>query len=578
MTPGDVPFQRRLDRAIARFDLRREEIRARKKAQADVEKKRAAKQAADAERAESERVQSEAQAEEDKKLAEIADTARKEEDERRAADRARRAEEKARRDEEKKKRDEEKAAARAAKDAEAQDNLRRLEEAAVRLESLAESTDKKTVESALKSAHDVVNTVGSNLPKEGGKAARERYDAARAKLVIRERELRETEDWKRWANVPMLEALCAKMEALLTVEDLKDVQAQLKALQAEWKTVGAAPKEKSEALWKRFKAAGDQVYERTKPLRAERDAARAESIGKKEELCKKLDELVAIADADMSWKETSEKVKALQEEWKTTGRVRRDEGDELWKRFRGKCDEFFDRRKKHWEERDEARGENLKRYEALCEKAEALSQSSDWKRTADELKALQAEWKSVGPAPKAEGDAVWNRFRAACDAFFDRRKAQFAEADAEREENLKKKLLLCEKVEALLAAEDRDAAKGECKKLQAEWKTIGPAPKAEADAVWGRFRNACDKLFDRDREVEEPPPPPAPDAPKFGNRALADKLAALKPEEPAVPAKAEEPPPAPTESLSGAKQQLEAAASEWEDIATGVGPDPLKGK
>jgi hypothetical protein len=242
--------------------------------------------------------------------------------------------------------------------------------------------------------------------------------------------------------------------------------------------------------------------------------------------------------------------------------VRKDEGDALWKRFRGKCDEFFERRKKHWEERDESRAENLKKYEAMCVRAEELAKSSDWKHTADELKALQAEWKAGGPMPKEQSEAMWARFRAACDGFFERRKEHFAEADAERDANLKKKIALCEQVEALAKSEDREAAKGECKKLQAEWKKTGPAPKDQADEVWNRFRASCDEIFDRGgKRVEEPPPPPAPNAPKFENRALAEKLASLKPE-----------PEAPPAELHKAKTELEAAADGWADLAGDLDP------
>jgi hypothetical protein len=561
---GEETFQKRYDRAHLKFQARSQERQAIERAQAVQAERKKKVEAEQAKRS----AEDEARAVEDAKLKEIADAARKEENARRDVERARRAEEKAKRDAEKAERDKEKAAAREKKEAESHDNLKRVEEAAVRLESLlAEANpDKKVLESALKSTDDVVKSAG-RLPREGGDAARERHQAARAKLVIILQELKETDDWKRWANVPKLEALCARMDALVTSAsaegaDPKAAGAQLKELQAEWKTVGPAPKDKSEALWKRFKAAGDQVYEKVKPQKAAvSDEERAANLAKKEELVTRVETLAATPDESINFKETAETIKTLQEEWKGIGQVTTKElSDELWKKFRAACDKFFDRRKAHFGELDAERGENLKKQEALCVRAEQLAGQADdainWKDTADQLKALQADWKQIGPAPKEQADAVWNRFRAACDNFFERRKKHFDEQDAARSENLKKKELLCEKVEAMKDAEDHELAIAEVKKLQAEWKTIGPAPKEQADPVWNRFRAACDVVFDRARNPE---PAPAP---------AATTAAAPAPES---SSKFENKLP-----LSGIAEKLQQAADGWADLADDLGGDDKK--
>jgi hypothetical protein len=553
---GEEAFQKRYDRAWLKYQTRVQEAKAhdRAVAAAEVQKQRAA------EEQEKRAVEAQAHAAEDAKLREIADAARKEEDERRAAERARRAEEKAKREAEKAERDKQKAEARQKKEAEARDNLKRLEEAALRLEGLVadEHADKKVLEAALKSTDEVVKAAGK-LPKDEGGDVRERHRQARAKLNARLQEMKESEDWKRWANVPKLEALVAKMEALLAAAsaegaDQKQAAALLKELQTEWKSVGAAPKDKSEALWKRFKATADQVYERVKAGRAIADEERAANLKKKEELCARVEALAATPDAEMHWKETAETIKALQEEWKSVGPVAKEQSDAIWKRFRASCDQFFERRKAHLGELDAERGEHLKQQEALAARAEALASVPDdkinWKETAEQLKALQAEWKNVGPGPKEQSEAVWKRFRAACDQFFERRKQRFDALDAERADNLKQKQLLCEKAEALADADDLDAAMAEAKKLQAEWKATGPAPKEEADAIWSRFRAACDVVFERARNPQ---------------------LTPLEPEAPAAPAstsKFENKLP-----LQGIVDQLQAAADEWTDIATGVTKD-----
>jgi len=554
---GEETFQKRYDRAHLKFQARSQEKQAIERAQAAAEerKRRAA------EELEKLDAESAARSVEDAKLREIADAARKEENEKRQAERTRRAEERAKREAQRAKetaeRDREKALEREKKTAEAQDNLKRVAEAAARLESLLAdaAADRKVLESALKSTDDVVRS-SSRLPREGGEAARERHQAARAKLVIKLQELRETDDWKRWANVPKLEALCARMDALVATAsaegaDLKAVGADLKTLQSEWKTVGAAPKDKSEALWKRFKAAGDQVYEKVKGQRAASDEDRAKNLAKKEELVARVEALAATPDEQIHFKETAETIKLLQEEWKAVGPVpTKEQSDAVWKKFRAACDRFFERRKAHFGELDAERGENLKKQEALGARAVELAAQGDdtinWKDTAEELKALQASFKQLGPAPKEQADAVWNRFRAACDQFFERRKLHFEKLDGERAENLKAKELLCEKVEALKDADDHEAAVAEVKKLQAEWKRTGPAPKEQADPVWNRFRAACDEVFDRARN---PAPAPAPAAP--------DAAAA-----PAASSKFENKLP-----LAGIAEKLQQAASEWEDLA-----------
>lgn len=212
---------------------------------------------------------------------------------------------------------------------------------------------------------------------------------------------------------------------------------------------------------------------------------------KKEELCAKVEALKDSTD----WKETSEAIKKLQEEWKAIGPVPHEKSDEIWKRFRAACDHFFDRRAVNDKSRDEERAANVARKEELAARVEALSTSTDWKVTADAIKAAQEEWQTVGPTPRDRGDELWKRFRAACDAFFAARKDAYSKADSERQENLAKKLLMCEKVEALAALEDNEAALVVVKELQADWKATGPVPKEQSDEIWRRFRAACDVIY-----------------------------------------------------------------------------------
>ena len=435
------------------------------------------------------------------------------------------------REEERQRREAEKAEARAKREAEEKANLERLVELANALEAVVVDDAKRGAD-ALKRAQQAFDALGP-LGRDAA-AHKTRWQTARDKLRVRVNELYEAEEWKRWANVPKLEALCAKAEALLEETDLKKAAAELKQLHVDWKAAGPTTKEKQEQLWQRFKAAADEVHERTRAHFAVLDEQRGANLAKKEELAARVE---ALADSS-DWKETSELIKALQEEWKAVGPVPKEKADEVWKRFRGACDKFFDRRKAHFEAGDAERAANLAKQETLVAAVEKLAASTDWahpakpgaqsaaiqiKRTGDEIKRLQAEWKAIGPAPRDKADEVWKRFRGACDQFFDARKAHFDKLDEERGANLKAKELLCEKVEALAGA-PADEVLDTVKQLQAEWKTIGPAPKDVADDVWNRFRAACDKIYDQARAAQSAPAAtanePAPQgysAPKLGD-------------------------------------------------------------
>lgn len=445
---------------------------------------------------------------------------------------------------------------------EQQANLARVEEHSARLEKLAqeETLRPKQVDQALKQAHEAM--VSANpLPRERATAARQRYDAARAALVIKLHEAREREDWQRWSNVPRLEALVQKVEILAQAledgHDRNEVAAFLKQLQGEWKAVGPAPKDKSEALWQRFKEKGDQIFEK---LRSATGEERTANLAKKEALCQKVEALLASlgepgqpdqpgqpAQADQAgqaqaaepdWKSVGEQLKALQADWKATGPVpTKEQADALWTRFKTAADKVYTEQKGHYAELDEERAENLKKKEVLCQKAEAAVHSVDWKGTTELLKSYQADWKAIGPAPRArqaEHEALWQRFRTACDKFFERRGAAFEKLDSERLENLKKKEALCEQAEALVAKEDLDqeAGESEMKRLQGEWKRIGPVPQQQSDALWARFRGAADKVFDRGRQHETMPLPeeshPEPKAKWSHKLPLAAALAKLQ--------------------------------------------------
>jgi hypothetical protein len=305
-----------------------------------------------------------------------------------------------------------------------QDNLHRLQASVQELETraAAESLSLKDAERILKETKLVVGTMGPLPTKQDREDLTVRLQAVRSAIAPRIKELRDAEEWKRWANVQVQEELCGKMEGLVASADNEPEKAanEMRTLQERWKAVAAAPRSQAETLWTRFKAAQDQVYDKCKDYFAQQAAERQENLKKKEALCARAE---ALADST-DWVRTAEAIKQLQAEWKTIGAVTRGHEKSVWERFRASCDKFFTRRQEDLKERKHEWSENLAKKEALITEAEQLAQSTEWDRAAGRIKQLQAEWKKIGPVRKNKSEVIWQRFRAACDTFFERFKTR----------------------------------------------------------------------------------------------------------------------------------------------------------
>jgi hypothetical protein len=187
----------------------------------------------------------------------------------------------------------------------------------------------------------------------------------------------------------------------------------------------------------------------------------------------------------------------MQARWKSAAEAPRDKAQELWHRFRTPVDAIRARCSEFFAKQAGERVENLKKKQELCERAEALAESTDWVQTAEAFRALQGEWQASGPVPPRDARVLWDRFRKASDRFFTRRRDDLAERKSVWTENLKRKEALCERAEQLAESTEWDTAASELKRLQAEWKTIGPVRKSRSEAIWKRFRAAADRFFER---------------------------------------------------------------------------------
>lgn len=286
-------------------------------------------------------------------------------------------------------------------------------------------------------------------------------------------------------NLQRKEALIARAEELKDSTEWKATAEAIKRLQAEWKSIGPVAKEGSQELWDRFRAPANLFFEKRQEHLAKLREEQVENLRKKEELCVRAEELAGSSQ----WKATAEALQALQAEWKAIGPVPREHGDAVWKRFRKSLDEFFGRRQEHYTRLRKEQEENLRKKEALCVRAEELSQSNQWKATSEAIKALQGEWKTVGPVPQKKADAIWRRFRGAIDVFFARqagyfeqRNSQRDQRDAERRDQmldaLERKREQTHRLRESMARDEENV-----RRWQATLTTLRPAPNVEETRV-----------------------------------------------------------------------------------------------
>jgi hypothetical protein len=320
-----------------------------------------------------------------------------------------------------------------ARDADAKarrDALGRLQHLLARVDPLPGRADLslKAAERALRDLRAALSAVPPLPTRQDFEDISRRLKAAQAALLPKVQELREADEWKRFANVSIQEQLCAKMEALKAAEDPEAISRTVRELQQQWRDAAEVPRAQADALWRRFKTAHDEVWVRCEAYFAAQAHERAENLAKKTVLCERAEAL----GGSTQWIQTAEEIKRLQGEWKTIGPVSRGKEKAIWDRFRAACDRFFTRRHEDLAERKVVWAQNLAKKDALCVRAEALAESTDWDQAATEIKKLQAEWRTIGPVKKSKSEAVWNRFRGACDRFFARYAARHETARVER--------------------------------------------------------------------------------------------------------------------------------------------------
>ena len=296
-------------------------------------------------------------------------------------------------------------------------------------------------------------------------------------------------------NLEAKVALCEKAEKLVEEENVINAFATLQKLHEEWKEFGPVEKEHREAIWERFKVATSQVNKKHQAYFEKIKADQKVNLAAKTVLCEKAEEIAAREVAESNtWNEYSKELEGLQKEWKSIGFASKKDNQKIYDRFRAACDQFYNRKREYYSQFKDQMTRNMEQKIALCEQAEAMKESTDWKKTTEDLINLQKQWKEIGPVSRKKSDQIWNRFRSACDYFFDNKEKNYGGVDPQYVENLNKKLAIIEEIKAY-EPEDRASDAEAMKEFMNRWNEIGFVPFKEKEKVQAMFKEALNSKF-----------------------------------------------------------------------------------
>lgn len=393
---------------------------------------------------------------------------------------------------------EKRAAYNAAQDALKAENLAKKREIISKINEIAEDADNVNRQySTVQQLQQDFKAIGE-VPSENDTEVWKSYQVAVERFYDLLKMNKELRDYDFKKNLEQKQALCAEAEALDEEADIVDAFKKLQQLHTSWREIGPVSKEIREELWTRFKNASAVINKKYQSFFEERKANEKKNAEGKEVLCVKIE---AISTDNLktyaAWDEATKAIIGLQEEWKKLGFASRKVNTELFARFRKSCDEFFAKKAEFFKRMKDELAANLAKKIELCEKAEALKDSTEWKKTTDALIALQKEWKTVGPVVKKHSDAVWKRFIAACDAFFEEKKKQNVNVHSVEHENLKQKKDIIAQINSILENKETEDAPNKVRELMKKWQEVGHVPYKEKDKVYAEYKAAIDKAFEQ---------------------------------------------------------------------------------
>jgi len=346
----------------------------------------------------------------------------------------------------------------------------------------------KQLQQDFKDAGEVPATADTEVWKEFQRATERFYDVLKMNKELRDY------DFKK--NLELKQQLCDEADALDDEVDVVNAFRKLQELHNKWREIGPVAKELREELWARFKAASSVINKKHQAYFEDKKSKEKENADAKVALCEQIEQ---ISTDDLKtyaqWDEVTKQIKAIQDDWKKLGYASRKANTALYARFRKSCDDFFGKKAEFYKSMKEEMSSNLAKKIDLCERAEALMDSTEWKEATDKFVEMQKEWKTIGPVVKKHSDAVWKRFIAACDHFFEQKKKQNVNVHAVEHENLKAKKEVIATLRTTIEEAADDAAQT-VRDLMDRWQEIGHVPFKEKDKIYSQYRELIDKAFE----------------------------------------------------------------------------------
>ena len=393
---------------------------------------------------------------------------------------------------------EKKAVLLAAQEAERQNNFEQKAKILDEIKTLAADTDNvnrtfnrfKELQQEFKNVGEVPPTVATEQWKQYQEAVEAYYDQLKINKELRDY------DFKK--NLEIKQLICEEAEKLAEETDIIVAFKRLQDLHEKWREVGPVAKDIREEIWGRFKDASAIINKKYQAYFEERKNREQENENAKTAICERIEALdFESLKSYSAWDEMTKVILEAQEDWKKLGFASKKMNNVLFARFRETCDKFFEMKANYFKNIKDDLASNLEKKIALCEKAEALKDSTDWKKTTDEFVALQKEWKTIGAVAKKHSEVVWRRFLAACDYFFEEKKKKTSGVRQTEQANLKLKKEVIAKLGAIAEDTPREEAIKQVKELMAQWQEIGHVPYREKDKVYETYRAKVDELYKR---------------------------------------------------------------------------------
>lgn len=386
----------------------------------------------------------------------------------------------------------------AAQEEEMKKNLALKEELLKKLQSLVEKAEQgtpdvsefKALQAQWKEIKSVPQEHVTTLWKQYQLLVEQFYDVLKINHEFREY------DFKK--NLEIKTRICEAAEALESENDVISAFRQLQQLHNEYRETGPVAPELREELWTRFKAASTIINRRHQEHFETKKEQEMENLAKKSAICEQIEAIdYSTLTTYQAWNAATEMILDLQAQWKCIGFAPQKMNMKIFERFRAACDEFFKQKSEFFKETKSTLASNLERKKALCEQAEQLKESEDWKGTAEKLTKLQKEWKEIGPVPHKHSEALWKRFVTACDAFFERRNAATSSQRAEEQENLRRKREVIEALKAIDTTLPADEQTKLISELTAKWNSIGFVPFREKDKIYKEYKQVLNALYEK---------------------------------------------------------------------------------